>query len=69
MTKPRPQWLVPIADDAGPARVEIASNGIIDLSLGRAVRPLTPLEAAQLAQALQDASREAAQMATRRRRG
>jgi hypothetical protein len=71
--KPRPQWLVPITAGTSPdvrqynftAVVTIDDCGRIALGADRPGGPLlvaTPLEAAQLAQAMQDASRYAAEL-------
>jgi hypothetical protein len=59
-----PNWLVPIGDIYDePAKIEI-DDGLnppaVLLDIGTDPRVLTPVEAAQLGQALQDASREAA---------
>lgn len=69
--KPRPQWNVPITADMPhvtvTAVIRIADDGRVELTSDRPGGPLlvtSPMEAAQLGQALQDAAREAA----RRRR-
>lgn len=75
MNKPRPQWLVPITANVSPdvrsdsfnltAIVRIDVRGCVALAADRPGGPLlvgTPLEMAQLGQALQDASRDAAQL-------
>jgi hypothetical protein len=72
MSNPR-RWCVPIAlgDLNMDATIEIDRHGNVALQMPNAeIGPdtLTPLEAAQLAQALQEASRSAAQMAKRGRR-
>lgn len=79
VTKPRPQWNVPITAGTSPSVHQYNLTAIITIDddlrvkLG-ADRPggpllvLTPLEATQLGMALQDAGREAGQRAARRRR-
>lgn len=62
-TKPLPTWTVPVDDGSPPAEIEIRDRVVppcVMLHLREPGRLLTPMEAAQLAQALNDAAREAA---------
>lgn len=62
--KPPPTWAVLIDDGSEPAHIEIREERVVPpcvwLDLKMPTRLLTPMEAAQLAQALNDAAREAA---------
>ncbi len=66
------EWLVAVDDGSDPARLEIRSERVVPpcvfVDLRMATRLLTPVEAAQLGQALQDAARSAAQLGVNRGR-
>lgn len=64
-------WFVPVDDGGDPARIEIRDRVVppcVLLNLGSPTRLMTPVEAAQLGQALQDAGRVAAQTKSKRAR-
>lgn len=61
--KSLPTWTVPVDDGSQPASIEIRERVVppcVLLKLSEPSRLLTPTEAAHLAQALNDAAREAA---------
>lgn len=63
MPKPKPRWSVPIASVGVDVSIEIDERGNVKVwTPNSEVGPdtLTPMEAAQLGQALQEASRDAA---------
>ncbi len=58
-----PEWLVPLDDGSDPVRIEIRDQVVppcVFIELRMPTRLLTPMEAAQFAHALQEASRTAA---------
>lgn len=60
-----PQWLVPISDGSAPVKIEIRDQVVppcVHVDLVERERLFTPMEAVQVAQAIQDASRYAAQL-------
>lgn len=66
-----PRWEVPVDDGSPPIVITIRDQVVppfVHVALDDYSRLLTPMESAQLGQALQDASKEAARIGTKRKR-
>lgn len=66
-----PRWSIPISDGSPPIAIEIRANVVppcVHVALDDYSRLLMPMEAAQLALALAEASKEAGRLAAKGRK-